>query len=643
YEDGVWYRRSFVVPDSLQNKYVKLVFYAVNYVADVWLNDQYLGYHEGGYTPFFFDVSSQLQYGESNVLVVRVDNPPWGSRNDIIPFTKADWFNYTGVIHDVYLEASEPLHVVRADVVPVDTQGAVQVTGEFWNRGTEGVDCRVKIEMFEANVTAGNLLTQTAAELVGEEVSLTGETEEQLTIVAGGQRAWRTTLQVHPVRLWWPKSPHLYILKVSLYQQDREIDAYYSQIGIRTIRTDGNRVLLNNKPLFLVGAARHEDHPFYGRSIPAEEILADLQKMVAMNVNFLRTGHYPNHPTTYLYADRLGLCVMEEIPLWWFDNQQVWDIQNNQRHIHEQMWREMVFRDYNRPSIILWGTCNECLDVPNRQIFIQRVHDELDSRYPDGRLVTQSAAANRPGAHDASQASCDVAGWTSYFGVFYGSDYYTNTKGFLNQVQQQYPDKPILITEFGYWSGENGSSATRQRDVFTNTFFALQERAFLTQDAQLNPDGFLMAVTWWCAFDWYTHTLPNGFQSMGIYRMDRNNKKTVTQRFIDTYAPFYANGGTTLVASESSAEYPFEFNLRQNYPNPFNATCGIDFQLCATGHTRLHVYTIHGRLVATLLNETLTAGSHKITFDAGHLPSGLYLAVLSAGGRKEMIKMMLMR
>jgi beta-galactosidase len=133
YENGVWYRRNFDIPDSLDGKFTKLIFYAVNYVADVWLNDVYLGYHEGGYTPFSFNVSSALNFGGSNVLVVRVDNPSWGQRNDIVPYKRVDWFNYTGIIHDVYLEISDPVSIIRTDIVPQNIDGTIQTTVTLFN------------------------------------------------------------------------------------------------------------------------------------------------------------------------------------------------------------------------------------------------------------------------------------------------------------------------------------------------------------------------------------------------------------------------------------------------------------------------------------------------------------------------------
>jgi beta-galactosidase len=191
-----------------------------------------------------------------------------------------------------------------------------------------------------------------------------------------------------------------------------------------------------------------------------------------VNANMLRTAHYPNHLYTYLIADRLGIAVVEEIPVWWFDESLSWVIQNSLRHIHEQMFREMLFKDYNRPSILLWSTCNECYDVTNRKTFIHRVWQDLNFKFPDGRLITQSAAADRPGPEDPSQAVCDVAGWTMYFGIFHGSTFYEGTRRFLGYANIEYPLKPILDTEFGYWSGEqisiNGQNA--QVTVFDSTF-----------------------------------------------------------------------------------------------------------------------------------------------------------------------------
>ena len=216
--------------------------------------------------------------------------------------------------------------------------------------------------------------------------------------------------------------------------------------------------------------------------------------------------------------------MIEEIPVWWFDTAEAWQIQNNERHIHEQMFKEMVYRDLDRPSILFWSMCNECLDVDNRKLYIQKMWVELNAKIKDGRLITQSAAADRPGPDDASQQACDVAGWTMYFGIFHGTpgNYFGGTSNFLITAKVKNPGKPVLDTEYGYWSAEDNSEVQKQVKVFTQTFQAFQTFATINASQQFNVNGFVAGITWWCIFDWYSHGHSKGYQSMGLYSMDRH-------------------------------------------------------------------------------------------------------------------------
>ena len=135
YQGGVWYRRSVFIPPEWEGQRVTFNALAINYVADIWVNGQWAGYHEGGYTPFALDIAPALIYGQENTIAIRVDNPPWGSRNDIVPGLTPDWWNYTGIIQDFYLEAAPPLWVVRADVQVPDTSGDIQVDVVLHNSG----------------------------------------------------------------------------------------------------------------------------------------------------------------------------------------------------------------------------------------------------------------------------------------------------------------------------------------------------------------------------------------------------------------------------------------------------------------------------------------------------------------------------
>jgi len=648
YENGVWYRKTIEVPDSLNGKFIKLMFYAVNYVADVWLNDVYLGYHEGGYTPFAFDVSSVLNYGGTNVLVVRVDNPVWGSRNDIVPYTRADWFNYTGIIHDVYFEFSDPVSVMRTDIVTQNIDGTIQTTVTLFNNTLTDKEVEASIDIYHADINSNNINKERASELMGSSADVTGTLQNTITVLKDTAKVWRTVLNISNPLLWSPKNPNLYIMKVTLKADGNIIDEYYTQFGIRTIKTNDEKVLLNNQPVFLTGVARHEDHPVYGRSIPVDVIYEDMLKVKDVNANMLRTAHYPNHLYTYLLADRLGITIIEEIPVWWFDESLPWVIQNSLRHIHEQMFREMVFKDYNRPSIILWSTCNECLEVDNRKTYIQRIWQDLNFKFPDGRLITQSAAADRPGPEDPSQAVCDVAGWTMYFGIFHGGTYYDGTRRFVGYANIEYPFKPILDTEFGYWSGENmtPNGQNAQVNTFDSTFQAFTFKASVIKpDGSYNYAGYLMGVTWWCIFDWYSHQHSSGFQSMGLYTMDRSTPKLVRDALKNGYEPFYNLGGTIVTDVEEELQQPDHFALDQNYPNPFNPNTIISYKVTVDGYVTLKVFDILGREVASLINKEESPGEYRINFDAAEygLSSGIYIYKLISSEYTDSKKMIYLK
>ncbi|MEG8946394.1 glycoside hydrolase family 2 TIM barrel-domain containing protein [Rosettibacter firmus] len=644
YEDGVWYRRTFYVEDSLRNKFAKLIFYSVNYVADVWLNGKYVGYHEGGYTPFAFDVSDKLEYGVLNQITVRVDNPKWGTRKDIVPFTVCDWFNYTGIIQDVYLEFSNPVSVIRTNIVPLDIEGNIQTTVVLSNRNNSSKNVTATIEIFEANITENNITSEFASDILGNKIQ-TGTFSTTTEIPADSISVWRTQLKIPNPRIWSPKEPDLYVMKVSLITDNKIVDEFYTQFGIRKVEVKDNKLILNNKIYFLPGVARHEDHPVYGRSLPLDIIYSDLEIVKSLNVKYLRTAHYPNHLYTYLIADRLGLAIMEEIPVWWFDNAEEWQIQNNQRHIHEQMFREMVFRDFNRPSIIMWSTNNECKEITNRQIFNNKIKVDLITNYPDGRLLTQSSAANNPGANDPTQSPLDIAGWTMYFGIFYGKafDYYGGTLKFLLDAKNSYPKKPIIDTEFGYWSKEDGTEEQTQIKVLNETFNAFKFFLPYDESGKLNDlNGCLAATTWWTVFDWYQNRT-GGWQTMGLYSMDRRTAKPVASALKYLNAPFNNIDGILNEIDETEVNLREDFELYQNYPNPFNSQTIISYRLSKSGYVSIKVYDILGREVATLTNEVKQPGKHEIKFDASKLSSGIYFCKLSVNNQQQIKKIILIK
>lgn len=533
YEDGVWYRRTFAVPADWQGSLVTVNFLAVNYVADVWVNGTWVGYHEGGHSPFALDLTAALKYGGQNVIAVRVDNPPWGTRLETVPGPAPDWWNYTGIIHDLYLEAAPLFRVVRVDVRPLDRTGLVRVTALVHNAGAKPAQGALTLRFRHTDSSLPAWLTDPGPAAIAGQPA--GE-PFQIALSAGAGEAVfvRVTMQVPDPHLWAPTTPYLYVAEADLSVGGRLTDQFATQFGIRTLGTENAKLLLNGEPIFLTGLARHEEWPDTGRTATWERIRADLEQVRAMGANFLRTAHYHNHPHTYTLADRIGLATWVEVPVWQFTEVE-FRIQEK-RMIADQMWREMILAEANRPSVWFWSTQNESVAGRLRVEYNSRLVADWQKHFDDGRLLTQSAAADRGGPGDPSMASLDVPGWTLYFGIFHGSTYYEGTRSFLEQAHRVWPDRPILDTEFGIWSRGGGSSEERQAEVFRETWRAFAERVSVEPDGTVVPDGFVAGVTWWTIFDWYTaHTK---LQTMGLYHMDRTREKQVAELVRDVYRPW---------------------------------------------------------------------------------------------------------
>ncbi|MBI3890549.1 MAG: hypothetical protein HY303_03360 [Candidatus Wallbacteria bacterium] len=547
YEDGSWWRRRVTVPASWTGRYVKLVCYGAGYTADVWVNGKRAGGHEGGFTSWVVDVSALLRPGQSNTLAVRLDNVPWGSTQAMLPYAHADWFNYGGLYRDLYLEASDAVSVQNVFVRSARPDGTVVADALLYNRRSDAVTVTLGAAVRRASVSESSpaLLSCDAGRLAGAVVASAGARAE---VPGGGARLVKLELHVPDPRPWTPAMPNLYVLTVSSSASGGSRDALSTQFGLRTIAVDpaAPRLLLNGAaaPL-LAGVARHEDHPETGRALAPERIKDDLVAIRdRLHANFVRTAHYPNHPLTYLMADRLGLAVWEEIPFYWVNHPNAYR-ELARRGLPLAMFREMVLRDYNRPSIWFWSCCNECAPIGPRIGHIRRLRQDLRGHYDDGRLVTQSAAADYPGPFDQSMAECDVAAWTLYFGIgFEARDHfkknldqtYAGMKEFLDKAHKHFPKKPILVSEFGYWANPDGGLVGDQCRFFDDSMRAYEESAPVDRRGVTRERGFVAGCSWWTAFDYFTGI--TGVSTFGAFQSDRVAERPLLQSLSGRYGPY---------------------------------------------------------------------------------------------------------
>jgi len=540
-EGGVWLRRSFAVPDRWDGLAASLRFGSANYVADIWLNGTWLGYHEGGGTPFAFDVGAALVPGAENVLAVRVHTIPLGTRSDIVPWGIVDWWNYGGLTGSVWLEASAPVHVARADVVPhldaVDLAVLVSHAGTLVGGSSEGEEersadagrVRVTASVFSASVTPENVLDRDPRRLVPGDAEPIIEVEEELDLPSAGEVAsLPLSIGFREADTWSPERPALYALRVDIAPLDPqegqgplpvETDTFWTTFGIRHVAVDPirPRVLLNGEPIFLHGVGLHGERIernaagdlLDGTPVQTpEEVLEALEAAVAIDANFLRTGHRPGDPTMLMLADRLGFAVWEEIPMY-HATPLVFE-RTMRRGIPQQMLREMALRDMNRPSVLFHGLANESTGAEERTNALAELH-AVDREIDGTRLTGQAAYGWDP--TDPSQSPLDVAGFTFYYGVFYGDDPGPDTRRALRLAHEAHPEKPIMVLEFGRWA-DSPFDEERQAAVFEETYPAVEQfRGDL-------PTGFVGAATWWTLHDFATQFAGIEVEDFGLYRSD---------------------------------------------------------------------------------------------------------------------------
>ena len=514
--DG-WYRVHFTAPDTFAGQSVTLKFGSVNYLADVWLNGTYLGYHEGGYTPFAFDPGKALVDGQDNVLAVRVYDPPKGTRLDVVPWYYSDWWEYEGITAPVWLEASNQLHVVRADVVPhLDAADVSVVVENSSNLDMSGV--AVNIEVLPAEVTAANLLDPDPLSLVRTDApTIAAMSIGDITASARNSFVRDGSFVFAGADRWSLSRPALYVLGVYISVDGIVVDSFYDSFGLRRIQVDPTapRLLLNGDPIAFTGAAVHNERvdpptngaPKGGTPLSAADELRIVRQAQAVNVDLLRTNHVPANPFLLMLADRLGLAIWEEIPLNHFTPETFSLVM--QRGLPQQMLAEMALRDFNRPSVMFHGFANESTGVDERTSAMTTLRD-LDRRIDGTRLTGQAMYGSDP--TDPTSAPLDVAGYTFYYGIFYGGPSpEPGTSNALALAHRTYPHKPVMVLEFGDWLPFGGSEDA-QRQVFRKTYpaFAANLDTF--------PAGYVGSAVWWSLQDYWTDVPGIVVERFGLFR-----------------------------------------------------------------------------------------------------------------------------
>ncbi len=358
-----WYRRHFSLPAQYSGRRVAVEFQGVAKVADVYVNGTFVGQHRGAYTSFTFDITPFVTVGGGdNVIAVKVDSM---TRNDLPPEGGAiDYYVWGGIVRDVNMIVTDPLHV---DWAFLTTPNLNTVNARTRVRNDSAVSKSVTVVTQVVDATNNVVATGTATQTIGAQ--------------AAAEFAYNTSAIANP-NAWHPDRPYLYTVFTQVRDGSTYVDEHRTRLGIRTIsfnRSDG-KFYLNGQALKLRGLDRHESFPYVGRAAPNRLQVKDADILKKeLGVNIVRTSHYPQDPEFLDRADEIGLMVLEEIPGWQFIGNTAW------QDVAVENVREMVTRDRNHPSIVLWGVrINESGDNHN---FYTRTNDlarQLDPSRPTG-------------------------------------------------------------------------------------------------------------------------------------------------------------------------------------------------------------------------------------------------------------------
>lgn len=441
-----WYRKDFQLPDARSRMDWLVRFESVNYRSKVWLNGKPIGHNTGAYLPWSLRLPrSFLKRHGVNRLVVRVDNrrrrsdfPPSGLTGSGDP--AGGWWNYGGLLREVYLERVDRIDitsvVVRPDLPCATCDASVLARVTVRNYGDAPARVRV------TGSFGGKRLPLGATKAVGPKDFATFDTRIKIR---------------HP-RLWSPASPALYDVRFSVRAGDRKVLGYSLHSGIRSIRVVGGRLTLNGRPLSLRGVGIHEDDPTTGFAINSARRAQIIAQAKELGATVIRS-HYPLHPEMFELADREGLLVWSEIPVYAVKTQFLKRLAV--RKLAARELEDNIAANQNHASIMLWSIGNELSSRPGpvQQDYIQRAVRQakaLDPSRPIGLAVAGYPSAGcRP-----QYAALDVIGLNDYFGWYPGPNGQIADRDalpdFLDQMRACYPNKAIFVSEFGAEANRDG-------------------------------------------------------------------------------------------------------------------------------------------------------------------------------------------
>ena len=417
--------------------------------AKVYLNDELIQTHTGGYLPFQVKLDGKVKFGKENCILVELDNRD----NPVVPpgkpLDKLDFNYYSGLYRNVTIEVKDKLHISDPIAANRVAGGGLLVTYSDVTTPLAKINVQVDVENESAPAKSASL--QIRLKDADGKLVLSEEVASE-NIPASGFVQFKRQLSVQNPKLWSPDSPTLYQLNVKVLSDKVAVDSVSENIGIRTFSFSAkNGFVLNGQKLNLRGTNRHQEYPYLGNALSDNAQYRDAYKIKQAGFNFVRSSHYPQSPAFLAACDELGILVMDAIPGWQFvGNEEFQDY--SIRDV-----RETVRRDRNHPSIILWEASLNESGMPKS--YMERAHPAVHEELPVADVYT--------------------CGWIDdVYDVFIPARQHSKPPYYWNKYAK---DKPIVIAEYGdweYYAQNAGFNQTAYGDLQTEERNSRQLRGF---------------------------------------------------------------------------------------------------------------------------------------------------------------------
>lgn len=525
-----WYRKTFRLSENYRNKAIFVRFEGANQVAEVFVNGHFAGRHTGGYTAFCFDITKYIHHDKENYLAVKLNN----SHDKNIPPLSADFTFYGGIYRDVHLIATEKIHFTLTEDA---SQGLYIQTPEV-----SGKKARITFRGSIKNHTDKNREIKIAHSIFDDQHQLVLKTENRLSAKAKAHTSFEhKAAELKNPALWSPENPYLYHVVSEIVDAKTGIvlDEISNPLGLRYFGFDPKKgFLLNGKPTQLIGANRHQDYPTLGNALPDDLHRRDMKLLKNMGANFVRVAHYPQDPAVLQACDELGLIASVEIPIVNYITETPEFYENC-----KTMQREMIRQNYNHPSVLIWCYMNEVLlkrpfrdksykdgFSPREKKYFENLRnlaqaiDELTRKQDPYRLSMIPNHMNFDLYHQVGLIDIpQVVGWNIYFG-WYGADMSRLDQTLDEVYAKHYPNKPMIISEYGAGADPRIRAATPERFDFSVEWASKYHQYYLNA---IRQRPHLMGGAIWNLVDFNSEgrkdAVPH-INSKGITTLDRQPK-----------------------------------------------------------------------------------------------------------------------